>query len=55
MAEEVTKEKIKRTKKNVSQETSDDSNLAPLIDADTLKTGFGLFFLFLSVFYYKVK
>jgi S-DNA-T family DNA segregation ATPase FtsK/SpoIIIE len=49
MAEEVVKEKAKRVKKPLAEETIDEGTPAPLIDADTLKTGFGLFFLFLSI------
>ena len=49
MAEEVVKEKVKRAKKQLAEETIDEGTPAPLIDAETLKTGFGLFFLFLSI------
>lgn len=49
MAEEVVKEKIKRIKKAPVEETIDEGTPAPLIDADTLKTGFGLFFLFVAI------
>ena len=49
MAEEVVKEKVKRTKKAPVEDTIDEGTPAPLIDADTLKTGFGLFFLFVAI------
>ncbi len=48
MAEEVVKERVKRTKKPLVETVVDESVPAPFIDADTLKTGFGLFFIFLS-------
>ncbi|HRH57997.1 MAG TPA: DNA translocase FtsK 4TM domain-containing protein [Chitinophagales bacterium] len=49
MAEEVVKEKVKRTKKVLAEENMDEGTPAPLIDAETIKTGFGLFFLFLAI------
>ena len=49
MAEEVVKEKAKRVKKAPVEETIDEGTPAPFIDAETLKTGFGLFFLFLAI------
>ena len=49
MAEEVVKEKVKRTKKAPINEAVEESEPAPLIETDTLKTGFGLFFLFLAI------
>ncbi|MBK9791779.1 MAG: DNA translocase FtsK [Sphingobacteriales bacterium] len=49
MAEEVVKEKAKRVKKAPVEETIDEGSPAPFIDAETLKTGFGLFFLFLAI------
>ncbi|MFN8295264.1 MAG: DNA translocase FtsK 4TM domain-containing protein [Chitinophagales bacterium] len=49
MAEEVVKEKAKRTKKVLAEENMDEGTPAPLIDAETIKTGFGLFFLFLAI------
>jgi S-DNA-T family DNA segregation ATPase FtsK/SpoIIIE len=49
MANEVVKEKVKRVKKPVVEETIEEGTPAPLIDAETVKTGFGLFFLFTSV------
>ena len=50
MAEEVVKEKSKRIRKNLPPEEPEEPQQAPLVDADTLKTGFGLFVLFLSAF-----
>lgn len=49
MAEEVVKEKVKRVKKAPVEETIEEGTPAPFIDAETLKTGFGLFFLFLAI------
>lgn len=49
MAEEVVKEKAKRTKKVLAEENMDEGAPAPLIDTETIKTGFGLFFLFLAI------
>ncbi|HOY41461.1 MAG TPA: DNA translocase FtsK [Chitinophagales bacterium] len=49
MAEEVVKEKVKRVKKAPVDETIEEGTPAPFIDAETLKTGFGLFFLFLAI------
>ncbi len=49
MAEEVVKEKVKRAKKAPVDETIEDSTPAPFIDAETLKTGAGLFLLFLAI------
>jgi S-DNA-T family DNA segregation ATPase FtsK/SpoIIIE len=49
MAEEAVKEKVKRTKKVLAEENLDEGTPAPLIDAETIKTGFGLFFLFLAI------
>jgi DNA segregation ATPase FtsK/SpoIIIE, S-DNA-T family len=49
MAEEAVKEKVKRVKKPLPEETIDEGTPAPLIDEDSLKTGFGLFFLFASI------
>ncbi len=48
MAEEVVKEKLKRAKKAPVEETIDEQT-TPFIDAETLKTGFGLFFLFTAI------
>ncbi|HPW86301.1 MAG TPA: DNA translocase FtsK 4TM domain-containing protein, partial [Chitinophagales bacterium] len=50
MAEEVVKEKTKRIRKNLPPEEPEEPQQAPLVDTDTLKTGFGLFVLFLSAF-----
>lgn len=49
MADEVVKEKVKRTKKPLPEETVEEGMPAPLVNADTVKTGLGLFFLFLSI------
>lgn len=49
MPEEVAKEKAKRTKKPVVEEPADEGTPAPLIDAETVKTGAGLFFLFIAI------
>jgi S-DNA-T family DNA segregation ATPase FtsK/SpoIIIE len=49
MAEEVVKEKVKRTKKAPIDEPTDEGVPAPLINANTLKKGLGLFCFFLSV------
>ncbi|MFN8238228.1 MAG: DNA translocase FtsK 4TM domain-containing protein [Chitinophagales bacterium] len=49
MADEVVKEKAKRVKKPVVDESVDEGTPAPLIDAETVKTGIGLFFLFIAI------
>lgn len=49
MAEEVVKEKVKRTKKALIEEPIDEGVPAPLITAATLKKGWGLFCFFLSI------
>ncbi|MBK8352465.1 MAG: DNA translocase FtsK [Saprospirales bacterium] len=50
MADDVVKEKVKRTKKApIQEEAVEDNSPAPIIDAETVKTAFGLFFLFVSI------
>ena len=49
MAEDVVKEKTKRVKKAALEETIEEGTPAPLIDAESLKTGLGLLFLFLAI------
>ena len=50
MAEEVVKEKVKRAKKPLVEEPVAEETISqtPLIDAETLQTAFGLFFLFVA-------
>ena len=50
MAEDVVKEKQKRTKKVLAEEPVEEISTAPFIDENNLKKGLGLFLLFLSLF-----
>ncbi|MDB5227701.1 MAG: cell division protein FtsK [Bacteroidota bacterium] len=49
MANEVVKEKVKRTKKAIEPENIEEGTPAPFIDTETVKTAGGLFFLFVAV------
>lgn len=49
MAEEVVKEKAKRSRKPIQEENYEEGTPAPLIDIDAVKTAAGLFMLFVSI------
>lgn len=49
MAKDEVKEKIRRPKKAVPEEDVDEGTPAPFIDADNVKTGIGLFLLFIAI------